>query len=216
MRKYATIALGRLGVPCYEPPSISGRINVVSVIASSVRKGNVIEKDGKLYVVLTAENIHPGKGTPVTHLEMRRISDGVKVVERLRTTDSIEKAFIDQAKYNYLYHDGDHWVFMQPETFDQVSVGADVVGDMAPYLTENMDVTLQSFNGLPISLEIPQRATFEIVDTEPVVKGQTASGSFKPALLSNGVKTMVPTHITTGTRVVVMTADGSYVERAKD
>jgi len=87
---------------------------------------------------------------------------------------------------------------------------------MAPYLTENMDVTLQSFNGLPISLEIPQRATFEIVDTEPVVKGQTASGSFKPALLSNGVKTMVPTHITTGTRVVVMTADGSYVERAKD
>jgi len=189
---------------------------VVSVIASSVRKGNVLEKDGKLYVVLTAENIHPGKGTPVTHLEMRRISDGVKVVERLRTTDSVEKAFIDQANYNYLYHDGDHWVFMQPETFDQVSVSADVVGDMAPYLTENMDVTLQSFNGLPISLEIPQRATFEIVDTEPVVKGQTASGSFKPALLSNGVKTMVPTHITTGTRVVVMTADGSYVERAKD
>ena len=125
-------------------------------------------------------------------------------------------AFIDQAKYQYLYHDGDHWVFMQPETFDQVSVSADVVGDMAPYLTENMDVTLQSFEGNPISLEIPQRATFEIVDTEPVVKGQTASGSFKPALLSNGVKTMVPTHITTGTRVVVMTADGSYVERAKD
>jgi elongation factor P len=87
---------------------------------------------------------------------------------------------------------------------------------MAPYLVENMDVQFQLFESTPIAMEIPQRATFEIVDTEPVVKGQTASGSFKPAMLSNGVKTMVPTHITTGTRVVVMTADGSYVERAKD
>jgi elongation factor P len=189
---------------------------VVSVIASSVRKGNVIEKDGKLYVVLTAENIHPGKGTPVTHLEMRRVSDGVKTVERLRTTDSVEKAFIEEKTYNYLYQDGDHYVFMQPETFDQVPVGPDVIGDRAPYLTENMDVRLHSFNGLPISIDIPQRATFEVTDTEPVMKGQTASGSFKPAMLSNGVRTMVPTHITVGTRVVVMTEDGSYVERAKD
>ena len=189
---------------------------MVSVIASSVRKGNVLEKEGKLYLVITAENIHPGKGTPVTHLEMRRISDGVKTVERLRTTDSVEKAFIDQANYQYLYHDGDNFVFMQPETFDQVPVPADVVGDYAPYLTENMDVRMQSFEGRPISIEIPQRAIFEIVETEPVMKGQTASGSFKPAVLSNGVRTMVPTHITVGTRVVVMTEDGSYVERAKD
>jgi elongation factor P len=189
---------------------------VVSVIASSIRKGNVVEKDGKLYVVLTAENIHPGKGTPVTQMEMRRISDGVKVNERYKTTDSLEKAFIDQAKYNFLYQDSDHWIFMQPETFDQVHVGKDVVGDKAPYLMENMEVLLQSFNGVPIALEIPARATFEVVDTEAVMKGQTASGSFKPAMLSNGVRTMVPTHITIGTRVVVLTEDGSYVERAKD
>jgi len=97
-----------------------------------------------------------------------------------------------------------------------VSVPEDVVGDKAPYLTENMEVQMQSFEGRPISIEIPQRATFEIVETEPVVKGQTASGSFKPALLSNGVRTMVPTHIVSGTRIVVMTEDGSYVERAKD
>ena len=189
---------------------------MVSVIASSVRKGNVIEKESKLYIVLTAENIHPGKGTPVTHLEMRRISDGVKVVERLRTTDNVEKAFIEYQSYNYLYQDGEHHVFMQPESFEQVHVGKDVVGDYAPYLVENMEVRLAMFNGLPVSIEIPQRATFEIVDTEPVVKGQTASGSFKPAMLSNGVRTMVPTHITTGTRVVVQTEDGAYVERAKD
>src|SRR3569833_3271224 len=189
---------------------------MVSVIASSVRKGNVLEKDGKLYLVITAENIHPGKGTPVTHLEMRRISDGVKTVERLRTTDSVEKAFGEHQTYQYLYQDGEQYVFMQPQTFDQLHVGSDVVGDAAPYLTENMDVQLQLFEGNAISIEIPQRATFEIVETEPVVKGQTASGSFKPALLSNGVKTMVPTHIVTGTRVVVMTEDGAYVERAKD
>jgi elongation factor P len=192
------------------------RSDVVSVIASSVRKGNVLEKDGKLYLVITAENIHPGKGTPVTHLEMRRISDGVKTVERLRTTDSVEKAFVEHQNYNYLYQDGEQFVFMQPQTFDQLHVSGDVVGDAAPYLTENMDVQLQLFEGNAISIEIPQRATFEVTETEPVMKGQTASGSFKPAMLSNGVRTMVPTHITAGTRIVVMTADGSYVERAKD
>ncbi|MGH6828777.1 MAG: elongation factor P [Rhizomicrobium sp.] len=189
---------------------------MVSVIASSVRKGNVLERDGKLYLVLTAENIHPGKGTPVTHLEMRRIADGVKTVERLRTTDSVEKAFIEQKTYQYLYHDGDNYVFMQPETFDQVAVGSDVIGDRSPYLTENMDVQLQSFEGRPIAIEIPQRAIFEVVETEPAMRGQTASGSFKPALLSNGVRTMVPAHVAAGTRIVVMTGDGSYVERAKD
>ena len=189
---------------------------MVAVIASNVRKGNVIEKDGKLYVVLTAENIHPGKGTPVTQLEMRRISDGNKVNERYKTTDTLEKAFIDWGTYNYLYQDGDNYVFMEPETFDQVHVPLSVIGDYAPYLMENMEVRLAQFNGVPITIELPQRATFEVVETEPVVKGQTASGSFKPAVLSNGVRTMVPTHITTGTRVVVMTEDGSYVERAKD
>ncbi|HWA29608.1 MAG TPA: elongation factor P, partial [Rhizomicrobium sp.] len=192
------------------------RFQVVSVIASNVRKGNVIEKDGKLYIVLTAENIHPGKGTPVTQLEMRRISDGVKINERYKTTDSLEKAFIEYQTYTYLYQDGDHWVFMQPETFDQVHVGADVIGDWAPYLQENMEVRLATFNNAPISIELPARVTLEVTDTEPVVKGQTASGSFKPATLSNGVRTMVPTHITTGTRIVVLTEDGSYVERAKD
>jgi elongation factor P len=189
---------------------------VVSVIASSIRKGNVVEKDGKLYVVLTAENIHPGKGTPVTQLEMRRISDGVKVNERYKTTDSLEKAFVEERTYQYLYKDGDHDVFMDPETFDQIHVGADVIGDRQPYLQENMEVRIQSYNGTPIAMELPARLTFEVAETEPVVKGQTASGSFKPAVLSNGVRTMVPTHITVGTRIVVQTDDGSYVERAKD
>jgi len=189
---------------------------VVSVIASSIRKGNVVDKDGKLYVVIRAENIHPGKGTPVTHLEMRRISDGVKMQERYKTTDSVEKAFIDEAKYNYLYQDGDSYVFMEPNTFEQVHVPESVLGDSSAYLAENMGVSLMLHNGVPISIELPARVVLEIVDTEPVVKGQTASSSFKPALLSNGVRTMVPPHINKGTRVVVQTEDGAYLERAKD
>jgi len=189
---------------------------VVSVIASSIRKGNVVEKDGKLYVVIRAENIHPGKGTPVTHLEMRRISDGVKTVERYRTTDSVEKAFIDEGKYNYLYQDGEHYVFMEPNTFEQIHLPAGIIGDAAVYLTENMEVTMSLHNGVPISVELPPRVVLEVTETEPVVKGQTASSSFKPALLSNGVRTMVPPHINVGTRVVVQTEDGAYLERAKD
>jgi len=186
------------------------------VIASNVRKGHVLERDGKLYVVLTAENIHPGKGTPVTQLELRRISDGVKINERFKTTDTLEKAFIDERTHSYLYHDGDHYIFMDPETFDQISVSESVMGESAPYLLENMEVRLSLHNNTPISIELPARVTLEVTETEPVVKGQTASGSFKPAMLSNGVRTMVPTHIVTGTRIVVLTADGSYVERAKD
>ena len=189
---------------------------MVSVIASSVRKGAVIEKEGKLYVVLRAENIHPGKGTPVTHLEMRRISDGVKTQERYKTTDSVEKAFIDEGSYNYLYKDGDNYVFMEPTTFEQVTVQPEVLGDSAAFLTENMEVTLSQYNGLPISIELPPRVTLTVAETEPVVKGQTASSSFKPAVLSNGVRTMVPPHINVGTRVVVQTEDGAYLERAKD
>jgi elongation factor P len=188
---------------------------VVSVIASSIRKGNVVEKDGKLYVVIRAENIHPGKGTPVTHLEMRRISDGVKTNERYKTTDSVEKAFIDEGTYTYLYQDGESFVFMEPNTFEQVHVPREVIGDAAAYLTENMQVTMAQYNAVPISVELPPRVVLEVVETEPVVKGQTASSSFKPAVLSNGVRTMVPPHITAGTKVVVQTEDGAYLERAK-
>jgi elongation factor P len=188
----------------------------VQVIASSIRKGNIIEKDGQLYVVLTAENIHPGKGTPVTQLAMRRISDGVKVAERYRTTENVERAFVEDRDFNYLYQDGDGYNFMNNETFEQVSVPADVIGDQSVYLQENMTCVLSMFDGRCVAIQLPARVTLEIVDTEPTVKGQTASSSYKPATLSNGARTMVPPHISAGTRVVIMTEDGSYVERAKD
>ena len=188
----------------------------VKVIASSLRKGNIVDMDGKLYVILSAENIHPGKGTPVTQLDMRRISDGVKVSERYRTTEQVERAYVEDREYQYLYQDGDGYHFMNPETYDQITMSKDTVGDQAAYLQENMKVNLSTHEGTVVAIELPQRATLEVVETEPTVKGQTASSSYKPALLSNGVRTMVPPHIVAGSRIVVMTGDGSYVERAKD
>lgn len=190
--------------------------SVVKIIASSVRKGNVLDLDGRLAVVISAENIHPGKGTPVTHLELRRIADGVKLVERYRTTDQVERAFVEEVDYNYLYEDESGYTFMHPETFDQILVSKDVCGDQAQWLLEGMTCKLSLHEGNPIAIELPQRVTFEIVEADPVVKGQTASSSYKPAILSNGARIMVPPHIGSGTRVVVMTATGEYVERAKD
>lgn len=188
----------------------------MKVQASSLRKGAVVDMDGKLYVVLNAENIHPGKGTPVTQLNMRRISDGVKVSERYRTTEVVERAIVDQRDFTFLYKDGDEYHFMNPENFDQVVARDDIVGDLAVYLADGMTISLSTHEGNPIALELPSRVTLEVVETEPVVKGQTASGSYKPAILSNGVRTMVPTYITPGTRIIVQTEDGSYYERAKD
>jgi elongation factor P len=140
----------------------------------------------------------------------------VKVSERYRTTEQVERAYVDDRDYQYLYQDGDGFHFMNPETYDQIAVPKDIVGDQAAYLQENMKVTLSTHEGVVLGVELPQRATLEVVETEPSMKGQTASSSYKPALLSNGARTMVPPHIAPGTRIVVMTADGSYVERAKD
>ena len=186
------------------------------VIASSVRKGNVLEIDGQLYSVISAESFFPGKGTPTTQIDMRRISDGVKTTQRYKTTEQVERAFVEDREHTYLYQDGDHYVFMNPESYEQVSVPADVIGEQAVYLQEGMACMLSVFEGNAVAIELPQRVTLEVMETEPVTKGQTASSSYKPARMSNGVRVMVPPHIGAGTRIVVMTADGTYVERAKD
>ena len=191
---------------------------MVKVIASDVRKGNVLEhEDGKLYVVMSHETFRPGKGTPTTTIVMRRITDGTKTTVTHKTTDGLEKAFVEEVKHTYLFDDGDAGlVFMNPENFEQVTLTRDMVGDAAEYLAPEMEVHLTMFEGQALSIELPPRVTLEVIETEPVVKGQTASSSYKPAKLTNGVKSMVPPHIGVGTRVIVSTEDGSYVERAKD
>ncbi len=185
----------------------------MKVIASSLRKGNVVELEGKLYIVLIAENFHPGKGTPTTSVDMRRIADGVKVSERWRTTEMVEKATVDEREYDFLYEDGEGFHFMEPVTFDQVQVSADVVGDTKVFLTEGLRVYLKTYEGVAISIEVPQKVTVEIAETEPVVKGQTASSSYKPAICTNGLRVMVPPHIGAGVRIVINTEDNTYVGR---
>jgi elongation factor P len=188
----------------------------VRVIASSLRKGNIVEIDGKLGVIVNTENIHPGKGTPVTQMDVRRIADGVKLSLRFKTTDQVERAFVEDRKHQYMYQDAEGFHFMNMETYDQVAVPEDIIGDQKPYLEPEMEVTLSMHEGTPVAAQLPPKAILEVVETEPTMKGQTASSSYKPALLSNGVRTMVPPFVTTGTKIVVMTEDGSYVERAKD
>jgi len=188
----------------------------MKVIASQLRKGNVVEMNGNLYVILKAENFHPGKGTPVTQVDMRRIDTGTKVSERWKTTEGVERAHVEESSYTFLYADGEGYHFMDPQSYDQIAVTEDVVGDSKVWLQDGMSVHLSVYNGVAIAIELPQKVTVEIMETEPVVKGQTASSSYKPATADNGVRVMVPPHIGVGTRVVVNTDDASYVERAKD
>ena len=186
------------------------------VIASSVRKGNVLDIEGRLCVVLTAESFHPGKGTPTTQIDMRRISDGVKMSQRYKTTDQLERAVVEDREFTFLYSDAEGFHFMNSETYDQITLQEDLVGDGKLYLEPEMKVMLSMHESNAVAIQLPQKVVLEVVETEPVTKGQTASSSYKPAKLSNGVRTNVPPFVDTGTRIVVMTEDGSYVERAKE
>jgi len=189
---------------------------IVKVIASSLRKGNVVDMDGRLYVVLSAENFHPGKGTPTTSVDMRRMSDGVKVSERWRTTEQVERATVDERAYDFLYEDGEGFHFMDPATYEQLAVPREVVGDGKVYLQEGMRVFLKTHEGIAIAIEYPQKITVEVIETEPVTKGQTASSSYKPAMAGNGLRVMVPPHIGVGTRIVISTEDNGYVGRSQE
>lgn len=186
------------------------------VIASSLRKGNVVEKDGQLYIVLSAESFFPGKGTPTTQVDMRRMSDGVKVSERYKTTEQVERAHVEDHDFTFLYQDGEGFHFMNQENYEQMAVPEDVIGDKGQWLQEGMVCILSTYENAAVAIQLPQRVTLEVEETEPVTKGQTASSSYKPAKMSNGARVMVPPHISAGTRIVVLTETGEYAERAKD
>jgi elongation factor P len=197
--------------------ALNSEDQTLRVIASSIRKGNIIEReDGQLCVVLSAESFHPGKGTPTTQIDMRRLSDGVKVTDRYKTTEQVERAFVEDKNFDFLYADAEGYHFMNADTYDQIQVPVEVIGDQAQWLQEGMKVILSLFNGSPVAIQLPPRVTLEVIETEPAMKGQTASSSYKPARLANGARVMVPPHIAVGVRVVIQTDDGNYVERAKD
>jgi len=188
----------------------------MKINGNAVRPGNVIEHKGRLWRAVRIQHTQPGKGGAYMQVELRDIRDGTKLNERFRASETVERVRLDQKDYQYLFADGDFLTFMDNDTFEQVTVNSDLVGEPAVFLQDGMTVTIESYEGDPISVLLPDTVVMEIVEADPVVKGQTASSSYKPAKLENGVRILVPPHIESGTRVVVNTYDGSYSERAKD
>ena len=183
--------------------------------ANLIRAGQVIEHEGRRWTVLKQQIITPGKGGAFIQVEMRDLKSGNKTNERWRTADTVERLMTEEKDYNYSYTDGANLVLMDPESYEEAHIPVDLLGDLAPFLQDNMQVTVDLVEGDPVGIHLPPTVILEVVEADPVVKGQTAASSYKPAKLSNGVKTSVPPFIETGERIVVKTEDGSYVERAK-
>ncbi len=184
--------------------------------AIDLKPGNVLEHQNKLWLVVKRELVQPGKGGSFAQVEIRDLRSGNKATERFRTQETVERVRLDEKEMQFLYMEGDQATFMDNDSFEQVAVPRDLIGDPADFLQDGMVCKVMTYEGTPLSLEMPPSVTMALVEADPVVRGQTASSSYKPGKLENGRRVMVPPHVEAGTRIVVSTADGSYVERAKD
>jgi elongation factor P len=183
--------------------------------ANLIRAGQVLEHDGNRWTVLKQQIITPGKGGAFIQVEMRNLKTGNKTNERWRTADTVERLQTEQKMYTYSYTDGDNLVLMDPETFEQAMIPAEILGEKVAFLQDNMEVEVDLVEGDPVAINLPQSVVLQIVEADPVTKGQTATSSYKPAKLENGLKCMVPPFIESGERIVVRTDDITYVERFK-
>jgi len=170
--------------------------------AVAIRVGWVIEYKGKPWTVVKA-------------VHMKSVEEGTKTNERFRSEDTIEKLLVEEKDCQFLYEDSIGLTFMDSETFEQFTMASDILGDSRPFMSEGMTVYINFIDGKPVAVELPQQVVCTVVETEPVVKGQTAASSYKPAILDNGVRVMVPPFINQGEKIVVGTAEANYVERAK-
>ena len=183
--------------------------------AGSIRIGWVIEYKGKPWTVIKTNFVKPGKGGAFMQVEMKSVEEGTKTNERFRTEDMVEKMMVETKDCQFLFEDTTGLTFMERETFEQCTMPADILGDSRPFLTDGMEVKVSVIDGKPISVELPLQVICTVVETEPVMKGQTVTSSYKPAILDNGVRIGVPPFVGQGDKIVVATADASYVERAK-
>ena len=181
---------------------------------NEIKPGNVIEHKGGLWVAVKTNAVKPGKGGAFNQVELKNLIDGTKLNERFRASETVERVRLEQKDFQYLYEEGDSLVFMDTETYDQLQLQKDFVGDRAAFLQDGMQVMLELWEEKPISVQLPQQVEAEITETDAVVKGQTAANSFKPATLENGVRVMVPPFVGTGEAIVVNTETFEYVERA--
>jgi elongation factor P len=187
----------------------------MKINANTIRAGYVIEHEGRQFGVLKIQLITPGKGGAFIQVEMRDIKTGSKTQARWRTADTVEKLETSQKMCNYLFAEGDMLTLMEQDTYEQFSIPREMVGDPADFLADNMEVQVDYVEGKPVAVHLPDSVVMDVVEADPVVRGQTAASSYKPAKLANGRRIMVPPHLEAGIKVVVRTEDGSYVERFK-
>lgn len=179
-----------------------------------IRPGNIIEYEGGIWRAVKTQHTQPGKGGAYMQVEMKNLIDGRKTNVRFRSAEIVERVRLDTKDFTFLYPEGDSLVFMDKESYDQVTLPRDLLGEAAAFLSDGMDVVMELYEDRPISVQLPDQVEATIVEADAVVKGQTASSSYKPALLENGVRIMVPPHIESGTRVVVDVYEQTYVRRA--
>jgi elongation factor P len=189
-------------------------IPMAKISGVDIRPGNIIEYEKGIWKVAKIQHTQPGKGGAFMQVEMKNLIDGRKTNVRFRSQDTVDKVRLDTKDFQYLYADGDDLVFMDKDNFEQINLPTDLLGDAAAFLQDGMDVVLELWEERPISVELPEQIEATIVEADAVVKGQTASSSFKPAILDNGVRVMVPPHIASGTRIVVDVYERTYVGKA--
>ena len=187
---------------------------LMKISASDVRIGNLVEYQGKLWRILKKSHVKPGKGGAFAQLEMKAISDNTKLNERFRSEDKLEKAHVEPRQMQYLYPDGQDFVFMDLETFEQMSIANDDLTGQADFLLPNEEVQINFYNEQPIGIELPASVIMKVEETETVVKGQTAAGSGKPGIVETGLRVIVPPFVNTGDKIRINTDTGEYMERA--
>jgi elongation factor P len=181
---------------------------------NEIRPGNVLEHNGGLWAAVKVDHVKPGKGGAFAQVELRNLRNGSKLNERFRSADKVEQVRLEQKDQQFLYEQDGMLVFMDSETFEQVELPAELLGERRPFLQDGMTVHIEYYESEALNATLPQKVVCRIVETEPVVKGQTAANSFKPALLDNGVRVMVPPFVGTGEDIIVNTETMDYSERA--
>lgn len=186
----------------------------MKINGNEIRPGNVIQHNDGLWVAVKIQAVKPGKGGAFAQVELKNLETGSKLNERFRATESVERVRLEQKDHQFLYAEGDMLVFMDAESYEQIELPSDFVGDRAAYLQDGMTVTLNMHEGKALGIELPEQVVLEVVETEPTVKGQTAASSFKPAIMDNGLRIMVPPFIGVGEKLVIQTEDSKYLRRA--
>lgn len=181
---------------------------------NEIRPGNVLEHDGGLWAAVKVDHVKPGKGGAFAQVELKNLRDGRKLNERFRSADKVEQVRLEQKDQQFLFESDDMLTFMDSETYEQIALSADLLGERRPFLQDGMTVTIEYYGDEALHVKLPQKVTCRIVETEPVVKGQTAANSFKPAVLDNGVRVMVPPFVGSDENIIVNTETMEYSERA--